>query len=77
MIDAKVFSSARKIYSEATHYMSKLAKKIRELEKRPVEKDNVIDRNKEKRSTKKSAQNVKRKEQLVNVNQGSDTRANF
>ena len=60
----KVSSSARKFYSEVTLQMIKLAKKVIELEKQPIEKYNVITSKKDKtESAKKVSHNVKRKKQ--------------
>ena len=64
IIDNKVSSSVRNLYSEDMLHVSKLAKKVIELKKRPVDKDNLIDRNKEKISAKKAARSNKRKENM-------------
>ena len=66
-----------KFYSEATLEMSKLAKNVIELEKQPVEKDNIITSNKENRAAKKVAPYVKRKGQLGKRQKGSTKRVNF
>ena len=57
--------------------MRKLAKHVIELEKQPVEKDNVITSNKGKRSARKVARDIKRKVQLGSTQQGSSKRVNF
>ena len=62
-IDTKVSSSVRNFYRQATLQMSKLAKKVIDIEKYPADKSHMIEKSKESSSEKKGLRINKRKNQ--------------
>ena len=61
IIDAKASGSFSKFYSEATLQMSKLAKKVINLEKRPKDGVRVVEGVQETRARKKAKRQANRK----------------
>ena len=77
VIDAKVSGSVRKFYSEDTLQMSKLAKKVIDLEKRPKDKAHVMEGVQHKRSRKKAKRQANRKEKRSKSEQGNSKKVFF
>ena len=65
IIDTKVYGSVRKFYSEATLQMSKLAKKVIDLEKSPKERVHFMEGAQEKRARKKDKRQASKKEKRI------------